>query len=343
VNESHTEAGTPRRLRLFTISPRTTDPQQYWQDILNVATWTDRLAWTGTLLFTGNDTYLDPWVVAQAILTRTRHVAPLVAVNPIYIHPFTVAKTIASLSRLYDRKLHLNLVTGTALTHLDSLGDSLSHDERYDRLLEFATIIRQLVTTRRPLSFEGRWYTLRNVRLPLITPPALMPEFVVAGHSPAARRVCSELGATGMHMLTEALIASDQPVRGVHCGVVTRPSDQEAHHAASLTFRESEEGRAVLESSMRNTDSVWKRELHRAAVAGEGTADSGCWLTPFRDFKADCPYLVGGYERVADTLARLVARGADTFIFDIPAVEQEFAHVQSAWQLLERRIHAAQR
>jgi alkanesulfonate monooxygenase len=326
-------------IHIFTISPQTKDTGRYWQEILNVAEWSDELGWTGTLLFTGNDTYLEPWVVAQALLARTRALSPLVAVNPVYMHPFTVAKTLASLSRLYGRKLHLNLVTGTALNHLDSLGDRLSHDERYDRLCEFAVIVRELVASPRPLTFDGRFYRLDNVQLLPAIPPELWPEFVIAGHSEAARRACRALGAVGIQMLTPTLTAASG-VRGIHFGIITRPDDEAAARAAREQFPEGQERRAIQDRSMRNTDSHWKRELHDVARQPDA-ADAPYSLAPFRNFHADCPYLVGSYDCVAEIVRTLIAGGVDTFVLDIPARKNEFEHVRAAWELASHPVHRA--
>ena len=62
---------------------------------------------------------------------------------------------------------------------------------------------------------------------------------------------------------------------------------------------------------------------------GEGaeTKDSPYWLTPFKNYKTFCPYLVGSYDRVAEELARYIAVGYDTFILDIPPNEEELHHI----------------
>ena len=46
----------------------------------------------------------------------TERLSPLIAVNPISMHPFTAAKCISSLANLYSRKVFLNMVAGTALS-----------------------------------------------------------------------------------------------------------------------------------------------------------------------------------------------------------------------------------
>ena len=55
------------------------------------------------------------------------------------------------------------------------------------------------------------------------------------------------------------------------------------------------------------------------------------WLRPFEQYKTFCPYLVGGYEPVANELSRYIALGYRTFILDIPANEEELEHAAAAF------------
>jgi alkanesulfonate monooxygenase len=122
-------------------------------------------------------------------------------------------------------------------------------------------------------------------------------------------------------------------VSGAHFGIITRPTDDEARSAAAEIFPESKEDEGILELSMLNTDSQWKRDLQALSVAAGG-GHSAYSLSAFRNFKADCPYLVAGYRSVAAIVARLTQRGIHTFILDIPARQQEFAHVRMAFNLV---------
>ena len=96
-------------------------------------------------------------MAAQSVFERTRRSSPLVAVNPIYMHPFTTAKMVASFARLYGRKTYLNMITGTALSYLHAMADELTHGERYQRLCEYGSIVRGLLTSDAPLTFDGSY------------------------------------------------------------------------------------------------------------------------------------------------------------------------------------------
>jgi alkanesulfonate monooxygenase len=320
------------RPRIFAISPRTRDIDDYWTDICNVAAFSETCGLTGVLLFTGNDTYLEPWTVAHELLRRTAKISPLVAVNPIYMHPFTVAKMIASLVRLHDRKIYLNMVTGTALSHQTAMGDGLSHDERYDRLAEYIHIVKALLGSTRPVSFTGRYYQTDQLQLFPGISSGKAPEFLLAGQSDAARKVCAATGSIAMQMLPADLQDASPDIPGMHFGIIARKTDGAAWKAAKALFPENPESRSLLEYSMSNTDAAWKRRMKADAARG-AAGKNGYWLTPFANFQADCPYLVGSHAHVADMLRRLTQRGVTTFVLDIPAREEEFLNLSRALQM----------
>lgn len=328
-------------VRTFAISPRTQDQATYWQNIRDVAKWSDTYGLTGILLFEGNDTYINPWLAAHASIVETSHLSPLVAVNPVYMHPFTAAKMVSSLALMYQRKVYLNMIAGTALSHLEALHQNSSHDDRYERLREYMQIVSALLNSRKPVTFSGRFYSVSNLQLQPSIPSSLLPEFFLAGQSDAAQSICRDLNAIGLQMLQPGIEKGLTPTRAMHFGITTRRDDAEAWSAARQLFPESEEDQLVLDLSMSNTDSVWKRRM-RIAAAQPHLADPAYWLTPFRNFKADCPYVVGAHERVADVLVRLIEAGIDVFVLDIPARKEEFQHVRCAFDIAQDALSRRQ-
>ncbi|PON09613.1 LLM class flavin-dependent oxidoreductase [Candidatus Entotheonella serta] len=326
-----------RHIDVFTISPRTTDPKAYWTNIENVIDWSEKFDCSGILLFTGNDTYVEPWLAAHTVCTRTINLCPLVAVNPVYMHPFTAAKMISTLAYLYKRKIFLNMVTGTALSYLEALNDHLSHSERYHRLREYCELIRALLSSPRPVSFDGQYYKTEHLQLSPRVPRDLQPAFLLAGHSDDAAKTAHAVGGIQMQMLPANVDDLATGVKGIHFGIVTREQEAHAWQAASELFPDDDMGRELLELSMQNTDSAWKMRLQRAADM-IASPTPGYWLDPFRTFKADCPYFVGTYQDTAALVATLVRRGIDTFILDIPAREEEFYHVDRVFQSAQQEL-----
>jgi len=220
------------------------------------------------------------------------------------------------------------MITGTATSDLQGLGEQLSHQDRYSRLGEFIHIVRQLLTSTRPVTFNGKFYTTDNLQLRPGLPPALMPEFLIAGQSDDAHRIGSQMGCLMMQMLPPNL---EQGInaRGVNFGIFAREGRDQARRGAKLFFQDSAEKRELLRYTMENTDSVWKRRLNDAGQNDE-LHENGYWLLPFLTFQADCPYLVGSYAEIGAKLRRFAEMNVSTIILDVVADEQELDHVGKA-------------
>jgi len=320
------------RLRIFPVTPRGQDRAKYLDDIRLVGRFGDSIGFAGMLLFTGNDSLMEPWTAAHYVLANTKSMSPLIAVNPVYMHPFTVAKMISSMAALYNRQIYLNLVTGTAISDLHSLGDQLSHAERYARLGEFIGVVRHLLGSSRPLSLDGKFYKVANLQLRPRFAGNGVPEFVIAGQSDAARRLAREMGCVAMQMLPVDLDEGLGQVPGVNLGILTRADRQQAWDAAHRLFPHDAENQSIHEYTMANTDSVWKRRLDALGNDRDLRAN-GYWLGPFKGGQADCPYLVGSYEDVATTLRGFVARKIDTIILDVIPDEEELRHIGNTLEL----------
>ena len=76
-----------------------------------MARWSESAGCEGVLIYTDNR-LVDPWLVSQIVIEATDSLSPLVAVQPIYMHPYTVTKMVTTLGYLYDRKIYLNMVAG---------------------------------------------------------------------------------------------------------------------------------------------------------------------------------------------------------------------------------------
>ena len=71
---------------------------------------------------------------------------PLVAIQPIYMHPYTAAKMVASLGFLHERRIYLNMLAGGFKNDLIALNDETPHDDRYVRTVEYTQIMTALLS-----------------------------------------------------------------------------------------------------------------------------------------------------------------------------------------------------
>ena len=77
----------------------------YVRRVVDISRWSDRAGCRGMLIYTDNG-LVDPWLLAQLVLENTDRLCPLVAVQPVYMHPYSVAKMIASLAFLHGRRIY---------------------------------------------------------------------------------------------------------------------------------------------------------------------------------------------------------------------------------------------
>jgi alkanesulfonate monooxygenase len=294
-------------------------------------------------VFTDN-AQLDPWLVSQVIIESTERLCPLVAIQPVYMHPYSVAKMITSLAHLYGRRIHLNMVAGGFKNDLAALNDLTPHDERYARLVEYTTIIQRLLRTASPVSFEGRYYKVSNLKLTPPLPSDLIGDVLVSGSSEPGMQAARQLGATPVeYPKPPAECTAAGPAygaaSGMRIGIIARSKEAEAWSIARARFPEDRKGQLTHQLAMKVSDSSWHRQLSELGNAGS-QAENPYWLVPFQNYKAMCPYLVGSYERVADEVARYVDAGYRTFILEAPASADELQHTGVVFERAAARCPA---
>jgi alkanesulfonate monooxygenase len=319
-------------LKIFTMCPPSALAQSgtCLRQLEEIARWSEDAGCEGILVFTDN-AQLDPWLVSQLIIEATESLCPLVAIQPVYMHPYSVAKMITSFAHLYGRRLYLNMVAGGFKNDLTALNDLTPHDDRYVRLMEYTTIIQKLLQSADPVTFEGRFYKVTNLKLTPPLPIDLAPGVFVSGSSEAGMQAARELGATAVEYPKPAAEYAAAPPangasRGIRIGIIARSKDAEAWSVARARFPEDRKGQLTHQLAMKVSDSSWHRELSELGKAGL-SAENPYWLVPFQNYKAICPYLVGSYDRVADEVARYVDSGYRTFILEAPESADEMRHV----------------
>jgi alkanesulfonate monooxygenase len=324
-------------VRLFSTCPQSSDyPQEVYLDrLIQVARWSDEVGCAGILVYTDNR-LVDSWLVAQLIIQHTKRLCPLVAVQPAYMHPYAAAKKVASLAFLHSRRVHLNMVAGGFVNDLASLNDTTPHDRRYDRLLEYTAIIRDLLSAPHGVSYEGEFYSLNNARMSPALPAALRPDMFISGSSEAGLAVAQAVGAVAVKYPKppheEQHHEPGCARTGIRVGIIARQTDDEAWDEAHERFPEDRKGEIAHQLAMKTSDSVWHKQLSRSATDADTRERGPYWLGPFQRYKTFCPYLVGSYERVACEVASYVGAGFTDFILDIPPNEAELDHTMRVFE-----------
>jgi alkanesulfonate monooxygenase len=302
----------------------------YLEQVAEVARWSEAAGCRGILVYSDNS-LVDPWLVAQLIIQATETLCPLVAVQPVYLHPFAAAKMIATLGHLHGRRIYLNMLAGGFKNDLLALNDTTPHDERYERTVEYTLIIKRLLSDSSPVSFEGRYYEVHNLRLAPSLPPQLLPGMMISGSSPAGLAAARAIGATAVQYPEPAdqMVGEQRPEgveTGVRVGIIARDTAEAAWDIAHRRFPEDRKGQLAHQLAMKVSDSHWH---HRLSELDEKPAseESPYWLGPFQNYKTFCPYLVGSYRRVAEELASYIGLGFKAFVLDIPPSKEELDHI----------------
>ena len=323
---------------IFSTCPASSaiEARRYRQHIVDVARWSERHGCQGMLIYTDNS-LIDPWLVAQLAVENTETFCPLVAVQPVYMHPYSVAKMITSFAYLYERRIWLNMVAGGFKNDLTALNDTTPHDRRYDRVREYTQIIWQLLEGKAPVTYEGEFYRVEKLRLTPPLPAPLFPGLLISGSSDAGLATAAAIRAIPVkYPKPPREYENEAPVAGgagVRVGIITRANEDEAWTLARQRFPEDRRGQLAHQLAMKTSDSAWHQDLSERAPQ---TENDPYWLVPFQNYKTFCPYLVGSYERVAAELRRYIASGHTTFILDIPPDEDELAHTMVAFRRAQK-------
>ncbi|HEY1303129.1 MAG TPA: LLM class flavin-dependent oxidoreductase [Vicinamibacterales bacterium] len=313
--------------------------EQYLERLIDIAQWSESAGCTGILVFSDNS-LLDPWALSHLIIQHTRTLRPLVAIQPVYMHPYWVAKQITTLSYLHGRRLDLNMVAGGFKNDLEALSDSTPHDQRYTRLTEYTTVIMRLLTNGAPVSYDGEFHRVSKLKLQPPLLPDLVPDVFVSGSSEAGIAAARTLGAVAIkYPKPSAEEAPQEPSDlrlGIRVGILARPTESDAWDVAQARFHDDRKGQITRQLAEKVSDSVWHKQLAGIGPAVEGSV---YWLTPFQNYQAMCPYLVGSYAQVADELARYFGAGYRSIILDTPPDPEELTHT---FEVLDAALHPVQ-
>ncbi len=329
------------QLEVFSTCPQWNGGQRehFLRSVADSARWSEQYGCKGILVYSDNS-QIDPWLVSQMILHNTHDLCPLVAVQPIYMHPYTVAKTITSIACLYNRRIYLNMVAGGFKNDLTALSDTTLHDKRYEKLLEYTLIIKQLLEGRAPVTYQGEFYRVDSLNLTPRLPQELFPGIFVSGSSEAGVAAARELAATTIEYpkppgeYTKCSGCGQKS--GIRVGIITRETEYEAWQIAHERFPYDRKGELTHRIAMKTSDSVWHKHLSELEKQMKN-ARNPYWLRPFETYKSFCPYLVGSYECVSEEISKYVVLGYTTFILDIPHSEEDLHHISTAFNRAVRQ------
>jgi alkanesulfonate monooxygenase len=317
----------------------------------------DQCGYYGVLLPTGRSCE-DSWVVASAVAPFTERLRYLVAVRPGLQSPTVAARMTATLDRLTNGRLLINVVTGGDPVENKGDGIFLSHDERYEVTREFLGVYNDLLAGK-TINFEGKHIRIEDGRLlfePLQSP---RPPLYFGGSSDAGIDVAvnsvdkyltwGEAPAQVAEKVRRVKAAASKRGRslsfGIRLHVIVRETAEEAWRAAdNLIKHVTDETVASAQEIFSRMDSVGQRrmmqmhggrrdklEIAPNLWAGVGLVRGGAGTA-----------LVGDPETVAARIKEYQDLGIDTFIMSgYPHLEEAYRFAELVFPHLELEQHGS--
>ncbi len=319
----------------------------------------DDLGYFGMLLPTGKSCE-DSWVIASAMVPMTRRVRFLVAVRPGLSEPSMTARMAATLDRLSDGRLLVNVVAGGDPSELQGDGVWLDHATRYEATAEYLTVWRAMLGGER-VDFEGRHIRVKGGKL--LFPPVQTPHppLYFGGSSGAGQVVAADhadvyltwgeppadVAAKVAAMRAVAALRGRNIGFGIRLHVIVRERAADAWQAAEDLIRYvDDEAIAKAQAAFAQYNSVGQRRM--AALHG-GRRDRleiapNLWAGVGLVRGGAGTALVGDPQTVAERMREYMALGIDRFILSgYPHLEECYRVAELLFPLLPLRASTGTR
>jgi alkanesulfonate monooxygenase len=310
----------------------------------------DDLGYGGVLLPTGRSCE-DAWVVAGAMAAVTRNLKFLVALRPGIISPTVSARMAATLDRLSNGRLLINLVTGGDPAEAEGDGIFLGHDDRYRAAEEFLHIWKRVLAGEN-VDYVGNHLRVKGAKA--LYPPVQKPHPPVyfGGSSEAAHELAGShvdvyltwgeppaAVAAKVADIRRRAAAAGRTIRfGIRLHVIVRETNQAAWQAADdLIHLLDDDAIAQAQRAFARFDSEGQRrmsalhggrrdklEVSPNLWAGVGLVRGGAGTA-----------LVGDAATVAARMREYADLGIETFILSgYPHLEEAYRAAELLFPLL---------
>ncbi|MBY0554663.1 LLM class flavin-dependent oxidoreductase [bacterium] len=291
------------------------------------------LGFKHTLITIGDKRY-DPWVLAQYGLSKNVSFKPLIATNPIHQHPVALAKRLISLKSIFSTEVALNLVSGSFVSELKSIGNNLNFEQRNERLIEFLKIIQDLGSTSSTYSFNGKYYQIENVDLYPRTLTSAKNSIFISGHFEAQlpQYVNEAIYFVKNYRPLDQLQKAFSSKSGLNVGICARSTDAEAMSAVHDLYPMDRQGEMLFTLAVNNNETPWNIWI-KDYLKKNRDDDPLFYLKPFKNYQSSAPFIVGSYEKVAEHLKKCTELNYNFFILDYHRSDHD--HIKVLMQMLK--------
>ncbi|MEO3988965.1 FMNH2-dependent alkanesulfonate monooxygenase [Pseudocitrobacter cyperus] len=315
-----------------------------------VALAADSLGYYGVLIPTGKSCE-DSWLVAAALAPQTRNLRYLVAVRPGLQPPALAARMAATLDRLSEGRLLINVVTGGDPVENKGDGIFLSHTERYEVTNEFLDVYRRLLAGEK-VDYDGKHIKVEGAEV--LFPPVQEngPPLYFGGSSDAAIDVAADhidayltwgeppaQVAEKLAVVKARAAAKGRELEyGIRLHVIVRETEEEAWAAADkLIAHLDDETIAQAQQIFSRMDSAGQA---RMSALHKGNRDNlriapNLWAGVGLVRGGAGTALVGNPQQVAERIREYQALGITNFIFSgYPHLEEAHRFAELVMPLL---------
>ena len=320
--------------------------------LAEVAQAAENVGFVGALTPTGTGCD-ESWILGSAVVQHTRKIKPIVAFRPSSIAPAWAAHTAATFQRMTDDRLIINIVTGGNPIEQRSLGDFLSHDQRYARTDEFLEIFGRCYDYD-PFDFDGDHYKVEQASLLI---KAEKPPIYFGGASPAAVAVsakhvdCHLMWGEPREQLIEriavvkaAAAAEGRYVRpGIRLLIIARDTSDEAWAVADrLLASMDDQTLAQARDYFSKMDSVGQQRMtslieNATLTTKDLEIEPHLWAGPALVRDGAGTAVVGNYDEVAAKLADYIDIGFEEFVLS------GYPHLEEAYRVGEEVVPRVKR
>ncbi len=315
-----------------------------------VAQAADDLGYYGVLIPTGRSCE-DSWVVASALAPLTERLRYLVAARPGLVSVSVAARMAATLDRISNGRLLINIVTGGDPVENKGDGLFLGHSERYEVTQEFLDVFKDLLAGK-TVDYAGKHIKIEDGRLlfPPVQPGGLpiyfggssAPAIDVAASSADVVLTWGEPPKDVAEKIAQFKAAADAKGRkvkfGIRLHVIVRNTNAEAWKAAEdLISHLNDETIAAAQKVLSRLDSVGQR---RMSALHQGRRDEleispNLWAGVGLVRGGAGTALVGDPETVAARIKEYRDLGIETFILSgYPHLEEAYRFAELVFPLL---------
>lgn len=315
-----------------------------------VALAADNLGYYGVLIPTGKSCE-DSWLVASALAPMTRRLRYLVAVRPGLQPPSLAARMAATLDRLSEGRLLINVVTGGDPVENRGDGIFLSHADRYQVTREFLDVYSRLLKGEK-VDYDGAHIRVEGAEI--LFPPVQEngPPLYFGGSSDEAIDVAANQVDTyltwgePLEQVAEKLAVVRQRAEqrgrqldyGIRLHVIVRETEEEAWAAADkLIAHLDDDTIASAQKIFARMDSTGQA---RMSALHSGSRDSlriapNLWAGVGLVRGGAGTALVGNPQQVAERIREYQALGITNFIFSgYPHLEEAHRFAELVMPLL---------